>query len=156
VNPIKFIILTLSGSFIVGSCSKEDVELQESDPAISAYFDRFESEATARGKNIDLNDQQIVGYFATLENNIVGQCAQLESGGKQIRIDPTYWESANDLEKEFLIFHELGHCALGRSHADSKDIDGVCTSIMNSGLGGCRKRYTDAMRAQLLDELFDQ
>jgi hypothetical protein len=138
------------------SCSKEDAELKNIDPVIKEYFTRFELEATSRGNDINLNDQQIVGYFATLDNNIVGQCAQLESGGKQIRIDQAYWEIANDLEKEFLIFHELGHCALGRSHADSKDINGICTSIMNSGLGGCVKRYTDAMRAQLLDELFDQ
>lgn len=44
--------------------------------------------------------------------NIVGQC----DGIGTVQIDPTNWTTLQDLGKEQLIFHELGHCVLGLGH----------------------------------------
>jgi len=72
-----------------------------------------------------------------------------------LRIDATYWANATALEREFVIFHELGHCFLDRTHIDTKDVQGDCESMMHSGISGCQFRYTLASRVAYLDELFE-
>ncbi len=57
--------------------------------------------------------------------------------------------------REFVVFHELGHCDLGRDHRDEAFDNGVCVSIMRSGLGDCRDYYHPRTREGYLDELFD-
>jgi hypothetical protein len=35
---------------------------------------------------------------------------------RKIELDQEYWDGADDLDRESLIFHELGHCVLDRDH----------------------------------------
>ena len=86
----------------------------------------------------------------------MGLCTQYTSGISIIEIRATTWSAAGDLEREHLIFHELGHCYLGRPHDDAKDTAGFCLSIMQSGDGSCRYNYRNVTRAAYLDELFGQ
>jgi hypothetical protein len=53
----------------------------------------------------------------------------------QISVSESYWLTASDLEREELVFHELGHCILGRGHEDgAMPISGgsIYKSLMNS------------------------
>jgi hypothetical protein len=50
---------------------------------------------------------------------------------KEIIIDKTYWNQASKLQRENLIKHEFGHCALDRDHDDHRH-NGIATSIMNT------------------------
>ena len=54
--------------------------------------------------------------FEKLESSTVGRCTIWSSGYRQIRIDPDYWHSASEEKRIGLIFHELGHCVLNRTH----------------------------------------
>ncbi len=65
-----------------------------------------------------------------------------------------YWLNASAMDKEFIVFHELGHCYLQREHLDTKDERGICTSIMSSGTSNCVRLYTNQNRSDLIDELF--
>lgn len=120
------------------------------------YFNRFEMEAAERGISIDLNEAGIVGVIGDIpQANIAGQCNYNSHSPNQVTIDSDFWSSSSDMLKEFIIFHELGHCQLFRDHLESAHIDGTCTSIMRSGTGDCNDNYSFQTREQYLDELFD-
>ena len=140
-------------------CAKENnenlvIEALFIDEALAPYFERFVAEGTNRGQAIDLVAKRIEGFLIDIEEeDVVGQCSYSASSTRKVNIDRTYWNSATDLEKELVIFHELGHCYLERSHSDTQE-NRNCTSIMHSGTSGCRLSYTATSRGDYLDELF--
>ena len=138
---------------LLASCEKEPVNFYI-DPELQPYFDLFSEEASARGLTVDFEAASIETEFTDLEGNVPGQCAHSEASPNLLRIDPTIWNSYEEWEKEFLIFHELGHCYLGRSHDDAKDEAGNCKSIMHSSSSVCTNTF-NSDRILLLDELFN-
>lgn len=148
---ISFALLSI---ILISSCEQEQIIVV--DASIQPYFDLFEEEGNARGKTISLLAAKIEGTLTSIDDqNVTGQCAVNNSTGtKTIRIDPVFWESATTLEKEFLIFHELGHCYLDRRHLDETNSKGDCMSMMYSGNNVCKMQYSVATRSKYLDELF--
>lgn len=125
--------------------------------ALWPYFKRFENEAALRNISVDLRDAKITGVISDIpSNHVLGQCSYSSADPKKLTIDLPFWNTSSDLSKEFVIFHELGHCYLGRLHDESKDSKGICLSIMRSGLEDCRDNYTRLTRKKYLDELFYQ
>lgn len=153
--PLLFIICSV---FILG-CEKDSnenlvVEELFIDEALQPYFDRFIAEGTNRGYEIDLTTKKIEGFLLDIqEDDVAGQCSYSPTSTRKVNIDINYWENATDLEREFVVFHELGHCYLEREHSDVR-INRNCTSIMHSGTSGCRFNYTTFNRSDYLDELF--
>ena len=161
-NNIKINFVSFSCFFIsllIIGCTKENrenltAEALHIDDALAPYFERFVAEGQLRGIAIDLVEKQIEGYLIDIEeNNVVGQCSYSETSTRSVNIDNAFWNNATDLEKEFVIFHELGHCYLERSHLDAQT-NRNCTSIMHSGTSGCRFNYNAFSRENYLDELF--
>jgi hypothetical protein len=37
-------------------------------------------------------------------------------------LNDAWWELASETERRVLVFHELGHCALGRDHLDTSKV----------------------------------
>ena len=141
--------------FMLLACQNENN--REIEKELDMYFSSFEAEALLRGLQFDTEDLVKDAYVESIvKDGVVGQCNSYSDGSKTLVIDENYWERSSDDEKEYIIFHELGHCILERSHNDEKDSKGVCTSIMQSGLNNCRSQYTEENRDELLDELFDQ
>ena len=143
-------------AFVIKSaCTKDDEVQYFVDAPLQEYFSRFENEAALRNVTIDLEALQISGDIRIIATpQVIGQCIHTEKEPNTIVVDKFYWDQANDLEREFLIFHELGHCALNRDHLDQSDINGDCVSMMTSGTGLCHINYTTSTRDALLDELF--
>lgn len=81
------------------------------------YVQKFITEARARGKNITI-DNLIIKQDSTLSSVLCGMSNTISSTNdvqKIITIGVPYcWQ--NDAQLEALIFHELGHCVLGRVH----------------------------------------
>ena len=151
----KFILLLLISTVLLSACSKEANYVVEEE--ISVYFEKFEAAAAERGHEIDLKAIHIEGYFSDIEaNGVVGQCKTYSDGTHDIVIEKTYWNRKNDLEKEYLIFHELGHCVLNREHLDNQDQQGNCISMMQSGTSNCDDNYTTSTIENYLDELFKE
>lgn len=131
-----------------------NMEFPGVDVGLWPYFQRFEEEALKRNIKVDLHEANITGYITDISNyKIRGQCSNSDNS-HQLTIDKPSWNNASESEKEFLVFHELGHCYLGRVHDESMDSKGICLSIMRSGTGECRDMYNTATRTALIDELF--
>jgi len=92
----------------------------------------------------------------TNENNVIGTCQYGGFTADRITIDDLFWERSSNLGKEFVVFHELGHCFLHREHLEDSTSNGICVSLMRSGNGECRDAYNARNREFYLDELFSQ
>ncbi len=125
----------------------------QSNPEFDPFLNSFEEAAEERSVPLDLSE---VTLFLTedLESIIQGQCVQYASGKSEIRIKQEFWNNASYWEKELLVFHELGHCILARSHDDSVDSLGHCKSIMRTSANLCHLEYGAENRDYWLDELF--
>lgn len=136
------------------SCSKSESEpfVQEE---LQPFFESFATEGSFRGIEVDFGELGVEGYISeTTEENAVGQCTHSSSSPNKVTIDAYFWRVASTARKEFVIFHELGHCYLGRSHLDEKDENGICISIMQSSADACTSNY-ESERSKYLDELFN-
>ena len=128
------------------------------DPLLVSHFINFENAAHVRGFDIDLSISGISAQIVELDDvNIAGQCTYgvHRLSPKEIIIDRTFWNSASQLYREYIVFHELGHCHLLRDHNDQCTDIGIWASIMRSGtIQGCRDFYNNRTREEYLDELF--
>lgn len=144
---------------LIGCKKEETANLQEApleiDEALLPFFESFKEEAALRGVEVDYRAQKIQGLIQDIDgNNILGQCRVGTNGINRVIIDAGYWKRSDEMEKEFVIFHELGHCVLKRDHLDEANGSGICLSMMHSGSGECRFNYTPQNRSIYLDELF--
>ncbi len=149
-------VLTYGLIMLFSFMACQNNEEEKIDAELAAYIAVFLEEAEMREVVIDLELLDIRAHIMNIqERNIVGQCYSYSDNSKEIIIDENYWRDLNDMDKEYIMLHELGHCVLDRDHLNSKDQNGNCISIMQSGTGACDKQYTDANRKKLIDELFN-
>ena len=144
-------IITLLG------CQKEQA-LEEAyiEDILQPYFTAFVEEASIRGIVVDFIQNPVSGSITEeLEDGISAQCQHDNDAPNRLLVSRLAWSRSNELQREFLVFHELGHCYLGRSHLDDKDHSGSCISIMHSSSSSCRNNYSLSTRENYLDELFN-
>ena len=152
--------LVLSG-FLPACEEPEQVEPQPVkfpgvDPQLRIYFQRFEDEAAARGLQVDLTQAGITGEIMEIEDNhVLGRCSFPRAQPNRVTVDQSFWSRGSDLFREFVVFHELGHCFLFRPHLEDRLSNGACSSIMRSGNGPCQDNYSQRTRNFYIDELFD-
>lgn len=151
VGPYFYSLLVLL--FLFSACEKEETIHLDGD--LEQYFDRFAIEASLHNITFDYQADRVEGYLSELEESgISGKCVRNSVYPNRVYIDLDFWRQASDLEKEFVVFHELGHCFLDRGHLDDANTIGVCVSMMHSGEGDCRNMYSRTTRAAYLAELF--
>ena len=131
------------------------VKFPNVDPELRPYFQRFEDEASRRGLSVDLTLAGISGVIEEIEEaRIAGQCSFPRNRPNEVTIDRSFWVRGNDFFREFIVFHELGHCFLFRHHLEDVLPNGACASIMRSGNGPCLDNYHQNTRSFYVDELF--
>jgi len=165
-----FFPIILSFFFIFTACQKDAaIDLVETaavpeirtfpgvDERLWPYFERFEEAGIERGYDVDLVASRITGVIEDLDGeHVAGQCTTFGSFRPgRVTMDAEFWDRANDSFKEFIIFHELGHCFLDRGHREDAFSNGRCVSIMRSGTLDCRDNYNVATRSNYIDELFE-
>lgn len=150
---------------LITACKSEDNTPEEPeersypgvDDRLWPYFERFELNAQERGIDIDLVLAGITGVIEPIEEqNVAGTCNFNRNVPNHVMVDEQFWNRVGDLFREFIVFHELGHCFLFRDHLEEEDQFGRCVSIMRSGTGDCRDNYSFSTRQPYLDELFDE
>lgn len=135
---VSFLIITLF--FLIGltqscrpfspsenelCCEKADLL---SDTTFYPYKERFEFYS-----GVDVRSFPI--HFANLRSGIAGVCYYVGFFNgfvqwKYIEIDKKYWGVISEYQRINLIFHELGHCVLGRDHVSWKDFVTKCPSSL--------------------------
>jgi hypothetical protein len=152
IRPEYYLLIFLLG-FSLLACN-DDSGLSVS-PELQPYLDSFEEEARARGIDLDFDVNPVTANFNRIPNSgIAGQCFRNPDIPNSISIDLVFWNTQDEIGKEFLMYHELGHCAIGREHRDETDSFNTCLSIMHSVVGICNNTYGPATKDDLLDELF--
>ncbi|MDA8693120.1 hypothetical protein N9L92_03590 [Saprospiraceae bacterium] len=162
-------LLIVAATILVVSCQNEDfqepivtpvveeveqVQFANVDERLWEYFESFENEAAQRGISIDLNEEGTSGEISPISDDGVAGTCQYNSHFNHVTVDEEFWNRGSDLFREFVIYHELGHCVLHRDHEESSFDNGICRSLMRSGVEDCRDAYTEQNRSYYLDELF--
>lgn len=136
----------------MNSCAT--IDIGSVDPTLKPYLYSFLKEGAKRQVYPDyigltMKFDKIADY--SKQEFTVGYC---ETGDNvwQVVVDTSFWNFADDYEKEELVYHELGHCLLGRDHCNVVDSDGHTISIMNEYIGDSAD-YQQRHDA-LVDELF--
>ncbi len=137
---------------------------------VEPFVRAFREEALKRGKTVE-TDNLIVEFGPTSGDEVCGQSILAAGKTPRIVLNPgsLCWQGVSQEEKEGLVFHELGHCLLGRLHRTDQLPNGAFASLMNgrdvavyaicqydlSGTNGvgCDKR---PRRTYYVDELFDE
>lgn len=128
--------VTLSRLFIVlfllSECSH--IQRYEVPSSVQPYITTFQEAGKTNHFNIRITN--LIVEFEELERPTIGECydENWSNGTPKIVLDPTYWQAAFALSKETLMFHELGHCYLGRDHDDELLPNKTHRSLMNSTL----------------------
>ena len=154
----------------MSSCTEEEefipqLQIHED---FAMIVDTFVVEAARHGILINITNL-ILDYDPALDDLTCGQCndRRLEvERQKRVGINANIncWENHHELET--LIFHELGHCLLGRDHVTDTLPNGDPKSLMVPGdltvFAPCRYVFGDAddcnntyKRAYYIAELFD-
>lgn len=117
---------------VLGCGKKNDFVYSVPDEFVPAVR-KFITEAKARGKNITI-DNLIIRYDASVATAFCANSNVISSQNdvqKIILVNPQIcWQ--NDAQLEALIFHELGHCILGRQHDNSLMPKGDPKTLMYS------------------------
>lgn len=144
-------------------------------PELKKYVDKFFLEATNRGINIPQENLIVAINSTATFSDICGKCTQNSKYPTlqrtvEINIESQpCWKTISENDREALVFHELGHCLLGRiAHKDDTFADGTPKSIMVSSntdlYGPCVYAIDDNgtlcnktnRRKYYIDELFDE
>ena len=106
---------------------------QYSVPAeVEPYVQRFRDEMQKRGQT-PATDNLVITFGKTQGSDICGQCSLVSGKTPRITLSSNSfcWQGANQNERECLVFHELGHCLLNRSHRTDRFPTGAYVSLMN-------------------------
>ncbi|MCR9203282.1 MAG: hypothetical protein NXH75_01810 [Halobacteriovoraceae bacterium] len=173
------VLLTFITLFITASCGiplplQQDLvvkdldavrQFSQTDPTFASFVQEFE----LRGRVIMNDGSFSVGdipiNFGDTENpSFQGVCFEYPDGTKEIIVRREWWNNVNDEYKESLLFHELGHCRLGRDHLNDiqKDSTGIDqkVSMMNSVIvqpnsyKDHKEQYQIELYTKNTDELF--
>lgn len=90
--------------------------LKVQDQSIEVYVNEFNSYVSSYGTTvINKGIYYNFGDLSSLPGHVLGKCVSYKNDNI-VFIDPTFWASASDWDRRSVVFHELGHCILGRSH----------------------------------------
>lgn len=147
------------------SCKKENLR-SSIDPELAPFIQSFIEEGAKRGVVLSterLESQLVDMLTATNKDNICGYgdpgTGTSASPSIEIKNTDDCWIDMSDLEKENLMFHELGHALLARPHINDKLPNGASPKSIMCGDGACSNFATlpanGLLRDYYLDELFN-
>ena len=122
------------------------------------HVQKFIEEAALRGQVIDFSDTGLSIQFREERDTASSGVCFIDQ--HRIEIERRDWNQLSFNNKEGLIFHELGHCELGRGHINNLLANGEWRSRMRGspfspGEPSPVINYSGRRRAYYVDELFD-
>ena len=110
----------LALTFLLTACGQNS----NIDPELQPFVVSFLSDASSFGQHPSTKNLDVL--FGDLEGKL-GLCKREKSGNpfepekQTITIDQDFWDRSTDASKEFVLYHELGHCVLNRNHSKSSN-----------------------------------
>ena len=146
---MRFILILMVGLGLSG-CFPETEEQTYIDPELSTYVDTFFEEAAKKG--IVIKDKNFRIGFGTVDGDAQGM-TYYKTRSIVIEKDSEGYK----LIPEALVYHELGHLFLNRSHDDSMIGEQYkCSkSLMDSRLQISGGQWYTTRRAYYVSELFN-
>lgn len=155
-------LLLLCCVCLFSSCRKNKTKDRLVDPGLEVYVSRFFEEAALR--NVAISDDNLEVVFKDLTAEGVCGLGFFKFEGTDLRrveiSDNLFcWDIQDEFGRESLVFHELGHAILKRTHRDAKLPSGLPADLMCDGnvcdIFDFYDKYTLGKRAYYLDELFN-
>lgn len=171
LNPMKKTLAFIITVLFFACQEQQAVEptIYSIDKNLVSYLKAFIDEAKTRG--VEVKAENLIMKFGLSSEEACGECIIAKGNGQRtviINNDVVCWEFAVKENREALIFHELGHCLLDRTHRDDNLPNGAIASIMNKnyqitgpydpcvyaidGDNSCNKT---SRRTYYIDELFN-
>jgi hypothetical protein len=134
--------LLFVGMFSTG-CAQE-LRLGEFAPTV----EKFEAEAALQGVPVHVGD--LIIERGPLDRGIGAECREQPGATPHIVVNEADWDKFSASYQESILFHELGHCVLGRGHVPT--VEGRPPSLMV--LSAPEADVYEQNRAFYLNELF--
>ena len=132
----------------------EQYKLSYIDSQFNPIIDSFIYEARSRGHTVNLTNLSMT--FGNIrikkDDRTVGYCVHDVLGGMIIKIHDQTWKDMDIYSREQLVFHEMGHCLIGREHCIKANKDGPISIMFPRVLDS---NYYRIHREELVDELFN-
>ncbi len=139
-SNIHLSTLVLCATLLMGISCKKTVEteplLYSVDKTLEPFIENFIKEAAERGLVIPKENLIAISTKVDLADKVCGLCTQTRGNTQkqrtvQINTNEKCWQDQPSQNREALVFHELGHCLLGRiNHKNDLFADGSPKSIM--------------------------
>ncbi len=110
------------------------------DAKFQSYFDSFKEELRIRNVDIKINNLTITTNSA-LKTQIMAVCIRSIASAPVIQVNPTTWPD-KEADREGIIYHELGHCILGRVHTTEMIVDILPSSQTRGGYECLGEKYS--------------
>ncbi len=133
------LIGAITGVMFLSACGRASGEMDSRDasPAKLEVEDvfvqhvaRFEELSSDVGHAVKVDD--LIMHFGPMDKaNQRALCRTRGSQTPEVIVDRNGWDQMDEMERESMVLHELGHCILRRKHMDGHLPDGVPTSLMN-------------------------
>lgn len=139
LSILALLILSTSCGQLLNDVLKRKSESRKnstSNSVFSTYIAEFESTAKSvyGASSFSIGDIP-VNFGDTTNDSFDGVCIEYSGGQKEVIVKESWWKTADTLQKKQMIFHELGHCRLGREHNSETIQSGsgetIKISIMN-------------------------
>ncbi len=151
---MRFLLISILAIATMGMGPARPQIPDETEPAppsaVEPYHERFRTLGQTFGAVFVA--RSVSFSFRNFSGSTVGMCQFSSNGKNKVQLSTSDWKNGSDTFREMLMFHELGHCLLGRGHKNTKHSSGRPESIMNSSLFN-QNTYL-ANRDQYLKELF--
>jgi hypothetical protein len=122
------IFYTISKQILFMSLLSACGEAPYIEPEVKPYVDRFVAEAQLRGVVLDVSGLTVRFVDQLVLTNKGFQFGYCEDG--TVTIVKPYFLAQLDVNREVVLFHELGHCVLNRTHVDGLTQLSIPESLM--------------------------
>lgn len=144
----KLVVLALFVTLTIPSCTHRPVGYGR----FTKYVDSFIAAGKRYGTKIDMNGQRIM-FVDKFYGGLIGLCMPMFEP-HQILVNEQWWNENDEDAREMVIWHELGHCVLGRPHKADM-VNGHPVSIMYPNTKVLEdKEYYKSHKEQYTRELF--
>ena len=149
---IKQYLALLFITISVSACgSSQDITPEVSiESQFQPIVQNFVADAQTQGKPVTITNL-IIQSVPSLPDEIMGECFSGGLSPPTIQISQEDWDVLTPDGQKVLLYHELGHCVLGRVHNYNEN-NGIPVSIMSPAYIGAA--IYDYNKAEYLYELF--